>query len=165
MVKKTIAVFDNDGRYLSHCTYERAKKLRNENKATFIGVGMIKLTSGRMAKLKEKHRVIEEDNRICYICNKIISIKKQATVDHVIPKSRDEFADIKMNERCCCVRCNNDKDCMTLSEYVKHIRRNRSTYPYLSEKRLTYLEQYAKQHENDYYNLTRKYLKNGGEFL
>lgn len=166
MIKKTIAVFDNDGLYLSHCTYERARKLIKERKAFYIGISTIKLVTGKKQKLREKHMVIKEDRRVCYICTEHIPENKQATVDHVIPKSRDKFADIKMNMRCCCERCNNDKNDRTLYEYVKYMKRNRYKYPYISRKRLDYLEKYAKQHEKDYYSyINKKYYLDGGGCL
>jgi hypothetical protein len=54
---------------------------------------------------------------------------------------------------------------MTLLEYVQHMRYNRKAYSYISDKRLDYLEQYAKTYEKDYYNFYIKYLdKLGGVY-
>ena len=55
--------------------------------------------------------------------------------------------------KCCCERCNNDKGNMKLSEYVAHIFRYRDKYDYISDKRLSYLKNYAKHSEEDFYNV------------
>lgn len=160
MAIKRVAVFDNDGKYLSHCTYERANKLVHSKKAFFIGIDMLRLKTGRKQIIRDKHDVIRKDEYRCYICNNYIKHHNKRTVDHVIPKSRDKmFADTKENMRCCCDRCNLDKDNRTIIEYVRHIRNHREKYTYISNKRLDYLERYAIQYEKDYYERTR--LKGG----
>ena len=162
MVRKPVAVFDNDGKYLSPCTYERANKLVHNQKASFIGIDTIKLQTGRRQNIRDKHKVVKEEKYRCYICNVHIKYHSDLTVDHVVPKSRDKkFADTKENMRCCCIRCNQDKDNMTILEYVRHIKKHRDKYPYISDKRLDFLERYAIQYEKDYYERTR--LKGGGK--
>lgn len=163
-VKKTIAVFNRNGKYLSHCTSEKAKKLIQSKRAVFVNATTIKLKIEKSQKTYIQHGVINEAKRICYICNNQIPDKYKATVDHVMPKSRDAMADIKFNMRCCCERCNKDKGNRTLSEYVLHIKKEKEKngYKYISAKRLDYLEEYAKTYERDYYDYTKKLL-DGGE--
>lgn len=161
---KVIAVLDINGTFLSFCTRQRARKIVKEHRGYFIGDRTIKLNISKTKQAKERREVIKEEKRICYICNKKIPKDEIATVDHVIPKSRNEFASNKFNLKCCCERCNNDKADMTLLEYVQHIRYNREAYKYISDKKLDYLEQYARQYEKDYYNFYIKYLdKLGGK--
>ena len=160
---KTIAVIDVDGVFLSFCTRQRAKKIIQEHKGYFIAERTLKLKTSKTKEIRDRRDVIREDKRICYICNRKIPKKEIATVDHVIPRSRDEFAANKFNLKCCCERCNNDKADMTLIEYVQHIRYNREDYDYISDKRLDYLEQYAEMYEKEYYDFYIKYVdKLGG---
>lgn len=162
---KVIAVLDVNGNFLSFCTRQRAKKIIQEHKGHFIADKTIKLKTCKTKEAKERRQVIKESKRICYICNKKISEKEIATVDHVIPKSRDEFATNKFNLKCCCEHCNNDKADMTLLEYIQHIRYNRQAYDYISDKRLDYLEQYAETYEKEYYNFYIKYAEELGDII
>lgn len=160
---KVIAVLDVDGNFLSFCTRQRAKKIIEEHKGYFVAKRTIKLKTSKARETKERHKIIKDAKRICYICNRRIPEKETATIDHVIPKSRDKFASNRFNLKCCCERCNNDKANMTLLEYVQHIRYNRKDYDYISDKRLDYLEQYAETYEKEYYNFYIKYAdKLGG---
>lgn len=152
MALKTIAVFGPDDKYLSHCTWKRALKLLESGRAIRINSATIRLKQTKREKIRKKHDIIAESKRICYICNKKIPEDEVATIDHVIPKSRDNRADIFENMRCCCSRCNNDKDNMKISEYVMHICNNRSKYDYITDKRLRYLKNFAKFYENEFYN-------------
>ena len=104
---KVIAVLDVNGKFLSFCTRQRAKKIVQERKGYFIAERTLKLKTSKEREARERREVIKEAKRICYICNRKISEKEKATVDHVIPKSRDEFAQNKFNMRCCCEHCNN----------------------------------------------------------
>jgi 5-methylcytosine-specific restriction endonuclease McrA len=160
---KIIAVLDANGKFLSFCTRQRAKKIVQENRGYFIANKTLKLKISKQKQSKERCKIIKDAKRICYICNKKIPEKEKATIDHVIPKSRDKLAQNKFNLKCCCEHCNNDKANMTLLEYVKHIRYNRKAYNYISDKRLDYLEEYAEMYEKDYYNFYAKYVdKLGG---
>lgn len=160
---KVIIVLDVDGKFLSLCTRQRAKKIVQEHRGYFIADRTLKLKTSKTKEARERREVIKEAKRICYICNRKISEKETATVDHVIPKSRDEFASNKFNLKCCCEHCNNDKADMTLLEYIQHIRYNREAYDYISDKRLDYLEQYAETYEKEYYDFYIKYAdKLGG---
>lgn len=160
---KTIAVVDINNNFLSFCTRDRAKKIVQEHKGYYIAERTLKLKTSKAKEAKDRRDVIKESKRVCYICNRKIPKDEIATIDHVIPKSRDEHALNKFNLKCCCERCNNDKADMTLLEYVQHIRYNREAYGYISDKRLNYLEQYAETYEKEYYNFYIKYAdKLGG---
>ena len=128
MASKTIAVFGPDNKYLSHCTWKRALGLLESGRAIRLDATTIRLKQTKRERIKKKHDIIAESKRICYICNTRIPEEETATVDHIIPKSRDRRADVYDNMRCCCNRCNNDKGNMKLSEYVKHIIENREQY-------------------------------------
>lgn len=150
-VKKTIAVFDTNGLYLSHCTWNRALGLLQSNRAVRLNATTIRLKQTKRQKIDEKHNIIIQSKRICYICNRVIPLNEVATIDHMIPKSRDKRADVCTNMRCCCERCNKDKGNMKLSEYIVHISKNRDKYDYISDKRLNYLKNYARHNEEEFY--------------
>lgn len=150
--KKTIAVFGPDNAYLSHCTWNRALGLLESGRAIRINATTVRLKQTKKERIKKKHNIIAESKRICYICNTRIPEEETATIDHIIPKSRDSRADVFSNMRCCCSRCNNDKGNMTLSEYVKHILQLREKYLYLSDKRISYLGNFGKFYEEEFYN-------------
>ena len=152
MALKTIAVFGPDNKYLSHCTWKRALSLLESGRAIRLNAGTIRLKQTKRERIKKKHNIIAESKRICYICNTRIPESEIATVDHIIPKSRDRRADVYDNMRCCCNRCNNDKGNMKLSEYVNHIINNREKYDYITDKRLEYLKNFAKYYEEEFYD-------------
>lgn len=162
---KNIAVYDSKGNFLSFCSRDRAEKVIETGKGKYVGERTIKLNVAKIKDSKERHSVIREADRVCYICRKTISKKDIATVDHVIPKSRDEFANHKFNKKCCCLRCNNDKADRTLTEYVAYIKKNRHKYMYLSDKRIDFLEAYAEHYEREYYNFYVKYVNQLGGSL
>lgn len=155
---KIIAVFDSNNNFLSFCSRDRAKKVVETGKGKYIAEKTIRLNTSKVQESKERHSIIREANRTCYICKRIISKKDTATIDHVIPKSRDVYANHKFNKRCCCLKCNNDKADRTLLEYVQYIKNNRNKYLYLSEKRIDFLEAYAIHYEHEYYNFYVKYI-------
>lgn len=150
-IPKTIAVFDPENKYLSHCTWKRASKLLSSRRAIRVNATTIKLTDTKKERIRKKHSIIEEANRICYICNKEIPESEIATIDHIIPKSRHKGADTYENMKCCCNKCNNDKGSMKLSEYVRYIYKHRALYPHITDKRLTYLSNFAKFYEEEFY--------------
>ena len=159
---KMIIVLDCNNNFLSYCTRDKAKSLVKAHKAYFVADKTLRLKTSKSQEASKKRKVLRESKRICYICNRKIPEKETATIDHVIPKSRDKLATCEYNMRCCCERCNGDKSNRTLSEYVKHIKKNRQNYSYISDKRLIYLEQYAEQYEKDYYNFYPRYVKQLG---
>lgn len=150
-VKKTIAVFGPDNNYLSHCTWDRALSLLESNRAIRLNATTVQLKHTKKERTRRKHSIIAESKRICYICSTHIPEDEMATIDHIIPKSRDRRADTYDNMRCCCDRCNNDKGNMMLSEYVQHIYDHRDEYSYISDKRLEYLSNFAKFYEEDFF--------------
>ena len=152
MAFKTIAVFGPDNKYLSHCTWNRALSLLESGRAIRLNATTIRLKQTKRERIKKKHDIIAESKRICYICNTYIPEDETATVDHIIPKSRDRRADVYENMRCCCNRCNSDKGNMKLSEYIKHIFENREKYDYITDKRLEYLKNFAKYYEEEFYS-------------
>ena len=150
--KKTIAVFGPDNVYLSHCTWTRALGLLESGRAIRLNATTVRLKQTKKERIRKKHSIIADSKRICYICNKRIPDDEVATIDHIIPKSRDRRADTYDNMRCCCSRCNNDKANMTLSEYVEYILAKRDLYDYITDKRLEYLKQFSKYYEEEFYS-------------
>lgn len=167
--QKIIAVFDLHGNFLSCCTREKAKKIIANGKGKYTAKRTIRLNCAKVSEEKDRHEVIREAKRKCYICGQTISKKDIATVDHMIPKSRDKGTEIiaksKINMRCCCFRCNNDKGDMTLLEYIQHIKENRDKYFYLSDKRIMRLEEFARNYEKDYYGFYKDHVEELGGFL
>ena len=95
--KKTIAVLDPCNKYLSHCTWNRALKMLQSGNAVRLNATTIRLKQTRKERVEIKHRVIDDSNRVCYICGRKIPYDETATVDHVIPRSRDGRAEIVSN--------------------------------------------------------------------
>lgn len=151
MPKKTIAVLDPKNVYLSHCTWERALSMLKSGRAVRLNATTVRLTQTKKERQDFKHRIIEDSRRICYICGRRIPYNETATIDHVIPRSRDGRADIFSNMRCCCTRCNNDKANMTISEYVGKILENRVEYDYISNAQLQRLVKFADIYEQSFY--------------
>lgn len=157
--KRTIAVFGPDNTYLSHCTWQRALGLLESGRAIRINATTVRLKQTKKERVQKKHSIIADSKRICYICNKRIPDEDIATIDHIIPKSRDRRADTYSNMKCCCTRCNNDKGNLTLSEYVKHISEHRDEYPYITDRRLGYLAGFAEMYEEEFYARARLNIK------
>ena len=149
--KEMITVLSPDGIYLSRCTWIRALGLLESERAIRLNATTVKLKQTKKERTIKKHSIIADSERICYICNKQIPDDEIATIDHIVPKSRDRRADSYDNMRCCCSHCNNDKGNMTLSEYVQHISNNRRLYDYISNERLEYLHKFSKSYEKDFY--------------
>ena len=101
----------------------------------------IRLKETKKMRKDNMRKIIEASGRRCYICGDIIPETDCATIDHVIPKSRDRFSDTYENMQCCCSRCNSDKKNMMPTEYIRHILRNRKQYDYLSDERIEHLKQ------------------------
>lgn len=89
-----------------------------------------------------KNKIIEEENRICYICNSVIPLDEHATIDHVNPKSK--FGkDERENLHCCCKRCNDDKGSRDIEQYYFYVINHIEDYNYLNLNNLYKLkEQY-----------------------
>ena len=57
----------------------------------------------------KKKRILLRDTYTCQYCDRDLN-KKNATIDHVVPKSSPKYpGHIWTNVVACCVRCNNDK--------------------------------------------------------
>lgn len=151
MAKKTMAVLNPNNVYLSHCTWDRALSLLKSNKAVRLNATTIRLKQMKKERKEVKRQIIEDAGRICYICGREIPDSETATIDHVIPRSRDGRADILSNMRCCCIRCNTSKNNMTISEYVAKILENRGAYDYISNKQLNRLIRFADVYEQSFY--------------
>lgn len=162
--QKTIAVFDLQGNFLNYCSRDSAKKITEAGKGYFVADKTIRLNVKKIGEARARHEVIREAKRKCYICNRNIPKKETATVDHLIPKSRDIFANNKFNMRCSCFRCNNDKADMSLLEYVQHMKENKERYLYMSHKRLTHLEEFAIHYEKEYYGFYIKHIETLGGY-
>lgn len=147
---KSIAVFDSKGKFSGYCTKDRMFHLLSSNEAIRLNSSCIRMKPFRHEEIKMKHRIIREAKRICYICRRRIPKGETATVDHVVPRSKSSRADVYENMRCCCLRCNNDKDDMYLSDYVEYMAHHRDYYSYVSDKQLYYLQEFAKIQEDKY---------------
>ena len=64
--KKTIAVFGPDNIYLSHCTWTRALGLLESGRATRLNATSVILNETKKERVKKKHSIIAESDRICY---------------------------------------------------------------------------------------------------
>lgn len=128
---KNIKVVDRHNRRLSPTTATIAKTLIAREKAKWIIENDILMLLKTQKEIKElKKKVIEEENRICYICGYKIPEDIPATIDHVNPKSK-LGKDDRVNLRCCCKRCNDDKANMNINEYFIHIQENIKNYDYI----------------------------------
>ena len=130
-----VDVYSVNGKKLAPTNLRVAKTIIGRKKAKWIkeNESLILLYSKSEFKALKK-LVIEEENRICYICKSIMDIG-DATVDHIIPKSRGG-CDFRYNLACSCPRCNEDKKNLTLEEYIRHIEKNRKKYKYIDLKHL-----------------------------
>lgn len=146
-----VTVYGPDGMFLSKTTTTKALKLLDTNRAISISAYSIQIKQTKKDTQKMKHRIIEQSHRICYICGRRIPEDEIATVDHIIPKSRDKRAYDERNMRCCCERCNNDKGNMTLKEYIEHIRRHRKRYKYLKNETINNLGKFAERYEKKFF--------------
>lgn len=149
---KTIAVFNSSNKYLNHCSWQRASTLINKGKAVRVDATTIKLNEMKQIRKRKMKKIIEKEQRICYICGKHIEENDVATIDHVIPKSKSQYADVYKNMKCCCERCNADKGNKMPIDYIKHIINNRNDYWYLSNERIEYLSKWFQDYEDIFYS-------------
>ena len=147
--ENTIKVYGTDMRLLSKCSRKRAKRLVDQKRGYMLDKNSVVLCKSLIEDITDKRDEKIISDNICYICNEVI--EETSTIDHIIPKYNDVATTISFNMKCCCYRCNHDKDNMTLSEYVDHIKQNRDKYDYISDERLLYLEHYAYIYEREFY--------------
>lgn len=141
--KKDIKVFNINGNKLSPTNIQIANTLVAREKAIWIEKGKsLTLLYTKSDFKKIKKQVINEENRICYICKKVIPESEYATIDHVNPKSKLGKDDRK-NLRCCCKRCNDDKKNMDIFEYIQHMKGHLKDYNYID---FEYLEKEASKY-------------------
>lgn len=147
---KSIAVLGPDRIYLSHCTWKRASNLLATERAVRIDATTIMLKETKRARKKKMNQIIKDARDICYICGEKATMDNTATIDHVIPKSRNKYADVYENMRCCCDRCNTDKGNMKPIEYIHYINRTREKHSYLSDERIAYLQKFLVDYEKEW---------------
>lgn len=138
----TVKVYDKNGRQLENCCKDTMRKLLFRDCAVLIADNTIKLKINNEDRKKLRKEIISKANRICYICGEKIPSDVPATIDHVVARYKQGHDD-KLNNKCCCIRCNKDKGPMKLSTYVRKIKNNRDKYSYISKSRLQYLEKLA----------------------
>ena len=132
--EKIINVIDKNSNALSPTDVRTASTLVYRERAKWVGKNKIMLIKTKKDWINLKNSIIEEEQRICYICGRFIPIKEHATVDHINPKSR-RGKDERSNLHCCCKRCNDDKSNMTFIEYCQHTKEDKTgKYDYLNKK-------------------------------
>lgn len=117
----SIEVVDKYNKPLAPTNALVARTLVRREKAVWL----VKYKKIKLIKTKEdwkiiKAKVVEEEKRICYICQEAIPESIPATVDHVNPKSRFGKDDRK-NLRCCCKRCNDLKANRNIHEFYDFV--------------------------------------------
>ena len=137
-MKKDVIVYSTEMYEVGKITKRSAIYLVKKKRAKQICDKEIVLFMSLSQKRKIKSRVFNRDNNICYICGDKID-KRNLTIDHVIPKSRLGL-DNDDNFKCCCKRCNSNKNNMTIHEYLYFIKNNRNKYSYISNNQLEKLE-------------------------
>ena len=97
--KNTIIVFDKNNTKQQNCSEKRAERLIKRGLAIKINDNSIKLLSSGYERRVLKRKIIQEENRICYICGRRIPLDEKATVDHVIPlKNANKFVEYRFNK-------------------------------------------------------------------
>ncbi len=150
--RRTIAVINSKGLYLSHCTWKKASVLLHTGRAIRINATTIKLKQTKQERRENMRNIISESNRVCYICGKQIPEDERATIDHVVPRSKSNMAESYDNMLCCCERCNLDKQNRMPRDYILHILDNRDKYDYLSDERIEYLMGLFHHYESKFKN-------------
>lgn len=128
---KNIKVVTKNFYVLSPTSLQVAETLIKRKKAIWVEkekVLMVLRTTDEFKKMKKN--IIQEENRICYICNRQIPVEDVATIDHVFPKSKFG-SDNRDNLKCCCKRCNDDKGNKDILTYINHIYNNKEKYTYI----------------------------------
>lgn len=138
---KIIKVMDKDNTVLAPCSIRRATKLVNRKCAVWIGHNSIKLLINDNDRKILRREIVNEAERICYICGRYIEEDEYPTLDHVIPKS-GLGKDDKSNLQCCCKRCNDDKSDRHIASYLNHIKANRNRYSWITDERISVLENF-----------------------
>lgn len=140
-----ITVLNKFGNKLPNTNKRKANYFVSNDNAYWINSNTIKLKHNIFDK-KYKRRITKSEGRKCYICGKEIPLSEHATVDHVRSVA-DGGSNARRNLRCCCLRCNSDKNRLSLDAYIKKIEANRKDYSYISDKQLNELKFQAKNLE------------------
>lgn len=146
-----IDAYKSNGKYHQTIKTKKALELLNKGLAKSIDLHSIIYKYNQTPFKQVRERIINKYNRICYICGYNIPPEEEATIDHIIPRTRDYRAYQEVNLRCCCNRCNNDKSNYTLREYLQYISGNRNKYSYISKKKIRKLNKFAIWHEKTYF--------------
>lgn len=161
-------VLSDQGLFLSFCTWKRASALISGGRAIRVDATTIRLKESKKERKEKMRRIIEDAHRICYICGEQIPDDAVATIDHVVPRSKSNVADVYANMLCCCERCNQDKRNLMPHEYVMKILEHREDYDYLSDERIEYLMGLFHEYEKEFKNRrpgkrTRERERNGND--
>lgn len=135
-----VEVISKHGERLSNTNAQVATSLVARDRAEWvIYLKKIKIIRNKQDWKTLKRLVIKDEDRLCYICGEFIPENEAATVDHIIPRSK-YGKDERKNLHCCCKRCNDDKENMTLYEYYLHVKsskeKNKNSYKYLDSDKL-----------------------------
>lgn len=142
-MENDINVLSSHGSKLPNTNEKKAALLIKNNNAVWINSRTIQLKN-RVFDKRYKKFIVKDERRVCYICLKKIPKDEFATVDHVISIS-DGGSNSRENLRCCCKRCNSDKNRLSLDKYLKKIDSKRHLYKYISDKQLIDLKFYSKK--------------------
>lgn len=104
-------------------TEEEAEAKRERQYAKRLEVGY-RVSARRRARLKDvtiepvsRPKIIERDQRTCYLCGRIELADNEIHLDHVIPLSRGG-AHSETNIKVTCAPCNISKGALTAAEYL-----------------------------------------------
>ena len=142
---KNVKVISNNGKPLPNTNMKKAMYFISNDNAYWLDEHIIQLKNPVFDKAY-KTRIISEEFRTCYICGRKIPKNENATIDHVRSVA-DGGSNHRDNLRCCCLRCNSDKQRLSLDKYLEVICANRKKYRYISDKQLVELKIHSKNLE------------------
>lgn len=140
-MENNVTVLSKEGKKLPNTNIRKANYFIDNNNAYWVDDNVIMLKHNVFDKTY-KRRIIKSENRKCYLCGRRIPISENATIDHV-RSIADGGSNSRKNLRCCCKRCNSDKNRLSLDSYIKKIENNRNKYKYITDKQLLDLKFYA----------------------
>lgn len=144
-MENNIKVLSKNGKLLPNTNKRKASYFVSNNNAYWVEETTIKLKNPVFDKTY-KRKIINAEFRTCYICGRKIPLNEYPTVDHVRSVA-DGGSNHRDNLRCCCIRCNDDKQRRSLDDYVIYIDKNRKKYKYISDKQLNELKFHSKNIE------------------
>lgn len=137
------------GKFFQSCSHYVANKKVINGSAVWINKNTILVLINHNDNKIINKEVIREAGSICYICGDTI-VHGEETVDHIIPRGLGG-PDIKLNKKCCCRRCNSDKNKRTLKQYLFYIEKHKNKYLYISNEQLKKLKTCVNVIENKVY--------------